>query len=181
MNPDDLAVVTSFTRLHVLCQHIFAEMHDTYSMPLVHEFTGSFSSYIHEIIKRLTTKSFHYFTSPSPLLGFINFNELPLMPKSKLSASPLKKNQEHCVRDARQRSKTTWSPACIWEHQPICFLPGGQIHCLSSWWQNGGWSSWRNWPTHFVHPIPGIQSAAAATKFISSGMVTADEYDLSKC
>ena len=91
VNPEYIPVVTSFTTL--LCEHFFAEMRSTYDMPLVHQFAVSFSSCTRETIKRLTTKSFHYFTSPSPTfyslpdLGYINFNQLPLVPKVKCNVS----------------------------------------------------------------------------------------------
>ncbi len=84
------AVLTSLTTL--LCENFFAEMRQTYPMPLVHQFAISFTSCTQEMIKRLTTKSFHYYTTNDPTyysrpsVGFIQ--DIPVMPKIKPATKP---------------------------------------------------------------------------------------------
>ena len=50
INPEYTAIITSFTTL--LCEHFFAEMRDTYEMPLMHQFAISFSACTREMMKR---------------------------------------------------------------------------------------------------------------------------------
>ena len=54
-------VMTSFTTL--LCEHFFAEMRQTYYMPLVHQFAISFNACTREMVECLSVQPFHYFTS----------------------------------------------------------------------------------------------------------------------
>jgi hypothetical protein len=153
INPDYKPVLTSFTTL--LCEHFFGEMRGNVATPLVHQFAISFTSCTREMIKRLTTTSFHYYTSPGPSyysrpsLGFITFPELPVMTSTKVHITQkeldvMKAWREEFGQSVRQVTVRNFSmkdrpgtlPYWVYElqdlaHDPYRFLTESQSNALS--------------------------------------------------